>query len=555
MRRQKPFLHQAQFFWLLFFVLCVKGASAQEKPNVPEVSGATSAKKLPTATTQTPSAVSPQPTGPGSSGSPARPSDESDLVRNRDEWFCKQRSSANGHIPAGARFRAFQHMQRMMLAEGKLVLHPDGSYLESVPQPQLSAQGAVTSPWTSIGPAPTTGGVYSRVTGRITTIAVDPSDPNGNTLLIGGAQGGIWRSTDAGQSWTAVGDQNPSLAMGSIAFAPSACSTSPASCTVYAGTGEQAALVFDVYYGAGVLKSSDHGQTWTPTCTVAGPTCPFIGPYLDSLHPGHGFFNFGGARISYIAVNPLNPNLVLAAAQLGIEGPTEGIYCSSDAGAHWTNILPDEMATFVGFASPTVAFAALGMPFGSSPQAPHGNGIYRSTNANSCSATFSLLSSGLPSQSSTGRIDMGISPNYASDSTVYASIADASIDPVNGFSRASHTNLGVFKTGDGGNTWTLTSAPDICKPQCEYDNVIKLDPASRNIAFFAGSHVLDANGNPNWIVRTIDSGGFWSSIIPALPALGQPANPGLPHVDSHAMAFAKLPNGRVRMFLGNDGGI
>src|SRR5208283_1085996 len=213
------------------------------------------------------------------------------------------------------------HMQRMMEAEGKLVRRADGSYAPA-------AQSSAGTSWTSIGPTPTTGGTFSPVTGRITTIAVDPTDSSGNTVLIGGAQGGIWRSTDAGATWTAVGDQNASLAMGSIEFAPSA----PA--TVYAGTGEQAGIGFDIYYGAGVLKSTDHGQTWAQTCSVAGPTCPFIGPYTDAFFgsPGFGYFNFGGAHISYVAVSPTNANLILVGAQFVLEGPREGVYCSDNGG-------------------------------------------------------------------------------------------------------------------------------------------------------------------------------------------------------------------------------
>jgi photosystem II stability/assembly factor-like uncharacterized protein len=457
--------------------------------------------------------------------------DSPDAVRKREEWFYKQRASVNGHIPGGARLKALQHMQRMMAAEGKLVLRADGTYAAATPQ-----AGSTSFPaWSSIGPTPTTGGEFSPVTGRVTTIAVDPSDTTGNTVLIGGAQGGIWRSTDAGMTWAAVGDQNASLAMGSIAFAPS----QPA--TVYAGTGEQASIGFDIYYGAGVLKSTDHGMTWTQTCTVASTTCPFIGPYLDSLNPSFGFFNFGGARISYIAVNPQNPQLVLVAAQLGIEGPTEGIYCSSNGGATWSNIFPDETATFVGFASSTVAFAAFGTPFGSSAGAPHGNGIYKSTNANSCSATFTPVTTGLPPQTSIGRIDMGISPNYASDNTVYASIADAT--------QASNTNLGVWVTNNGGTSWTQTAAPDICQEQCWYDNVLKVDPNNKNTVYFGGSAVEDSNGNPNWVIRTTNGGTSWSSVIPS--QLG----PGFPHVDTHALAFFKLTSGQVRLYLGNDGGI
>jgi Bacterial Ig-like domain (group 3) len=458
--------------------------------------------------------------------------DGPNAIRKRDEWFYKQRSSANGHIPAGARLQAIQHMQRRMEAEGKLVRRADGSIAEVMP---LGA--AVTNTWTSIGPAPTTGGFFSPVTGRITTIAIDPSDATGNTVLIGGAMGGIWRSTNAGATsgatWTAVGDQDSSLAMGSIAFAPSSLST------VYAGTGEQASIGFDIYYGAGVLKSTNGGLTWAPTCTTAGPTCPFIGPTSDQTP--FGFFTLGGTRISYIAVNPSNPAMVLVGAQTQfLEGPTEGVYCSSDSGNTWHIVATasGEMSTFVGFASSTVAFAALGNPFGSTTGK---NGIYKSTNANSCALTFSALTTGLPAESTMGRIDLGISPLFATDNTVYASIADGP--------NGSSPNLGVWLTTNGGTSWTKTAAPDVCNAQCWYDNVVKVDPNGGAHAFFGGSSASTSTA-PLWVVRTANTGASWTSVIPALAG----GSAGLPHVDNHAMAFVKLGT-KIRMYLGNDGGI
>src|SRR5207249_4762675 len=86
--------------------------------------------------------------------------DGPDQIRKRAEWFYKQRGSVGGHIPSGARLKAFQHIQRMMVAEGKLLLSPDGSYAEVAPRPGLSPLSAVTSTWNPIGPTPTTGGFF-----------------------------------------------------------------------------------------------------------------------------------------------------------------------------------------------------------------------------------------------------------------------------------------------------------------------------------------------------------------------------------------------------------
>ena len=380
------------------------------------------------------------------------------------------------------------------------------------------------------------------MTGRVKAIAVDPTDTTGNTVLLGGAQGGIWRSPDAGATWTEVGDTNPSLAMGSIAFAPSQPST------VYAGTGEQASIGFDSYYGAGVLKSTNGGQTWAQTCTTPSSTCPFVGPFNNTLK--FGFFNDGGARISYLAVNPQNPNLVLVGAQIrsSASETAGGIYCSSDAGATWTALLSGQAGSFVGFANATVAYVALGRPFGTSAAGANPNGIYKSTNASAnCSAmTFSPVTSPVAAGQSMGRIDLGIAPSDATGNTVYASIADGS--------NGSATNLGVWVTTNGGTSWTKTGAPDICQQQCWYDNVIKVDPSNSNIVFLGGSAVTSQTSF-EWVMRSTNgtAGGTFSPAIPSVQGSG------LPHVDQHAMAFVKATSGtfagKVRMYLGNDGGV
>jgi Bacterial Ig-like domain (group 3)/IPT/TIG domain len=539
MKIQSSLLRNSLLLVTSVLALTTFRAAAQSKPNSAPAAQAkadSSQASFPAAKAQSVTADSAAPDA-DTENAKNRESDKdsADAIRKREEWFHKQRASANGHIPSGAHRRALEHMQGMMEKEGKLIRRADGTIQEVSPQGFAS-----TTAWSPIGPSPTSGGFFSPVTGRITTIAIDPTDATGNTVLIGGAQGGIWRTTDAGATWGAVGDQNVSLSMGSIAFAPSMPTT------VYAGTGEQASIGVDIYYGEGVLKSTNGGQTWTPTCTIPSATCPFIGPFND-ITPFE-FFTLGGARISYVSVNPSNPQMVLVSAQFATHGNLEGVYCSADGGGTWTNVLPGQMSTFVGFASSTVAFATLADPFGTGT-GTNPNGIYKSTNANSvtsnsCSMTFSPVTGAtLPASSTMGRIDLGISPNFATDNTVYASIADSTT--------ASSTNLGVWVTTNGGTSWTQTAAPDICKQQCWYDNVIKVDPIGGGHAFFGGSSVSDNSGAPAWVIRTTNGGTSWSSIIPNIAG----GSAGLPHVDNHAMVFIKLASGKVRMYLGNDGGI
>ena len=168
--------------------------------------------------------------------------------------------------------------------------------------PGEAAPMAVALPaWRSLGPTmmpngQTYGSSRTVVSGRVSCVAVDPG--NGNHVLCGSAAGGVWESFDSGASWAARTDFAPTLTVGALAFARSA----PA--TVYCGTGEGS---FYAGLGAGVLKSSNGGATWT---LVAG--APFV---------GQGFYD--------LAVDPVNANHVLAAT-------SSGLYESTNGGTTWT---------------------------------------------------------------------------------------------------------------------------------------------------------------------------------------------------------------------------
>src|SRR5580765_107224 len=121
----------------------------------------------------------------------------------------------------------------------------------------FSANGVLYH-WYSIGPQPITSldksnNITGQDIGRVTTLAVDPS--SSVHWLIGTAQGGIWETFDAGQTFTPRTDSQASMAMGAIAFAPGSPSR------VLAGTGE-ANFRGDAYAGAGLLLSLNGGTSW-----------------------------------------------------------------------------------------------------------------------------------------------------------------------------------------------------------------------------------------------------------------------------------------------------
>jgi photosystem II stability/assembly factor-like uncharacterized protein len=155
--------------------------------------------------------------------------------------------------------------------------------------------------WQAIGPSRVPDGqTYGTnrvdVIGRVSSIAVDPNDPK--HLLLGAAGGGIWESTDTGATWTPRTDQMPSLAIGAIAFHPTASSR------VYAGSGEGN---FYSNLGVGVYKSTNGGTTWTVLASA-----PFVGV---------GFFD--------LVVDPISPTTLYAAT-------TNGFYKSTNGGVSWS---------------------------------------------------------------------------------------------------------------------------------------------------------------------------------------------------------------------------
>ena len=176
---------------------------------------------------------------------------------------------------------------------------------------------------------------YGKVTGRVTSIAIDPADPTGNTVYVGTTGGGVWKSTNAAGAASAVKfvpltDTLPvfSLDSGHTAVASlSIGALAVANGVILAGTGDTNDAL-DSYYGSGVLRSVDGGATWT---LAQGSD--------DGLSGMHSFVGLGFAGLA------ASPTVWVAAVADAAEGgyvnagesaySTRGLYFSTDAGVSW----------------------------------------------------------------------------------------------------------------------------------------------------------------------------------------------------------------------------
>ncbi|HVJ08985.1 MAG TPA: choice-of-anchor D domain-containing protein [Acidisarcina sp.] len=203
-----------------------------------------------------------------------------------------------------------------------------------------AATTSLTNPWQPVGPAQVVSPYYDKVTGRVTSIAIDRADSTGNTVYVGTTGGGVWKSTNAAASasqvvFSPLTDTLPAFSSGKTAsLSIGAISVQPGGTGVLlAGTGDPNDAL-DSYYGSGLLRSTDNGVTWS---LIDQTSDALIGPYWNVSFIGEGFAGFAWSTTS--------PNLVVAAVSEAAEGTivnspingvsVRGLYYSTDAGATW----------------------------------------------------------------------------------------------------------------------------------------------------------------------------------------------------------------------------
>jgi len=305
------------------------------------------------------------------------------------------------------------------------------------PDPAAALRGVLH--WRAIGPA--RGG---------RTIAVSGVPGRPHEFYVAAVNGGVFKTTDTGRTWTPVFDDQPTASVGALAVAPSAPDT------VYAGSGEGRQRP-DLAVGDGIYKSVDGGAHWTHLGLRDGQQIPKI--VVDAHDPNR----------LYVAVlgHPYGPN-----AERGVYRSTDGgatfervLYVDENSGAFDLALDPSDPRTLYA-----TLWAARQPPWETSDGGSFGgkgtSGLYKSTDAGT---TWKRLEGGWPA------VAQGLSR---------MAVAVAPSDPKRVYAFATATEkTGVYRSDDAGATWALVNATDRITERGDDLVTLAVDPRNRDVVY------------------------------------------------------------------------
>jgi photosystem II stability/assembly factor-like uncharacterized protein len=356
-----------------------------------------------------------------------------------------------------------------------------------------------TAQWELVGP--------TNIGGRMTSIVCHPKFPE--RIWIGAAGGGVWHSPDAGQTWQPQWHSEDILNIGSLAIDPENPDI------IYCGTGE-ANLSADSYPGVGIYQTADGGKNWRLLASKSKTNIP--------------------GRIGVIAIDPFDTtHIVIGGVSHGPAGHIErrdaepgGMYVSFDSGITW------KRKTFISQNNHwchSIVFhpAKKGTIFATFTEQGSRSGIYRSTDGGE---NWTHLTGGLPSAERIGRTSLAIS--LSNPKVLYAFAADE-------LSKNADMMLGVFRSQDGGDSWTNVAGNHFRKEQqISYGNTIAVHPSNPNNVICGGVDLhLSTDGGRTWRQAT-----KWDA---------DRGKPNYSHADHHCLLMPAGAPGRI--YDPNDGGL
>ncbi len=374
-------------------------------------------------------------------------------------------------------------MKRLLIAalSASILLAPPATQAanSATPSQQLMAK----LQWRSIGPY---------IGGRSVAVAGVPSNPN--LFYMGGVEGGIWRSTNYGLSWTNISDGKiPGIAdpIGALAVAPSNPSV------IYAGTGE-ADIRSDFDTGDGIYKSTNAGNTWS----YAG------------LRDAH--------MIAKIVIDPRNPNVAYAASMGHVfkPNPVRGVFKTTNGGATWSKVLfVDDNTGGIDLAMDSrnhnVLYAAMWqaqrVPWKLTSGGP-GSGLYKTLDGGAHWKKISL------------------NPGFATGTLGKIGVSVAASNPRVVYAIVQAGDGGVFRSVDAGATWKRVNGAMKLRQRAFYYTAIFADPTNPQVAY-----VPEVDG----VFKTKNGGKTFTELDP-------------PHGDNHIIWIN--PHDPKILLEGNDGG-
>lgn len=329
--------------------------------------------------------------------------DESWQIEQRQQWFVESRGLLD-HPEAGKlRAAAAQDLKR----QSELV---------------DARHASVGEVWQEAGPSSMNmiDWIMGRVSGRLN--AITPMPGNDDTVYVGSAGGGVWKTTNAGLSWSPIFDQVGTQPIGAITIDAGAPNS------VWVGTGDKNTSCGG-YFGQGVYLSEDAGATW-------------------QARNGSGLNTMPLSIVNAVAIQPTDSNVILVGgagtcnSSGGLTGA--GIYRSTDKGLTWLKVRSNNVEDIVFVPGTSTVYAGL-----------IGLGVQKSTDGG---ATWTSATSGISLSGS--RMRLAMAPSNSSILYVLT---------------VSGSNSTLYRSDNGGTSWVQKNTA-ACEGQCTYNQAISVHP-------------------------------------------------------------------------------